>query len=288
MKFAIILALILALPAAAFFVGWVELVLPAGTYGVAFTKSGGWDEEVIAPGGITWRWERLMPTNMTLHLFDLNPQVVSRRVAALLPSAELYAAEVGIDAAQLSYDIEITVHLRLRADHLPRLAAEEGLRPDTLTAWYEQATAAAGNVATAALLSREAAALLMDPQTLEEVVRRRLAELHPELEVRDMELTPFSIPDPDLYLQAKAVVTARLGAQQRARAEVVADLAFMREQARQHAESLRELGRTLAEFPQLVDLLSRSPSDLLAQVLAMAQEAALPDPRAAQVQPTGP
>ena len=102
MKIAITLLTILALAVAAFFVGWVELSLPPGTYGVAFTKSGGWDEAAVAPGGVTWRWERLIPTNMTLHLFDLAPQEVQRRVAALLPSADVYAAEIGIDPAALS------------------------------------------------------------------------------------------------------------------------------------------------------------------------------------------
>ena len=285
MRFAITLLLILALAAAAFLVGWLELSLPAGTYGVAFTKSGGWDEEVIAPGGITWRWERLIPTNMTLHLFDLTPHAVSLRMTAHLPSAELYAAEVDIDADEFSYDLGIVILLRLRTDHLPGLVAKEGLRPETLSAWYEQATSGGGDTATAALLSNEAAVLVMDPQPLEEIVRRRLEQQHPELEIIDVELTPFSIPDRDLYLLAKTAVAARLDAQQRARSVVAADLALMREQARQHAASLRELGRTLAEFPELIDLLSHSAADLLAQVLGMANATALPDSQTQLTEP---
>ena len=287
MKIAITLLLILA-AAAAFFVGWVELALPAGSYAVAFTKSGGWDEEVIAAGGITWRWERLIPTNMTLHLFDLTPQAVPRRLAARLPSAELYAAEIGIDAAALSFDLGITLRLRLRVDHLQPLVAEKDLRPDTLPAWYDQATASAGDAATAALLSRDAAALVMDPPALEEHVRRMLEMRHPEFEVIDVELTPFSIPDPDLYVRAKAAFTARVDAQQQARLAVLENLASMREQAAQHAESLATLGRTLADFPELVDLLSRSPSDLLTQVLGGVPVVAAPDPRTLQSQPPGP
>ena len=287
MKIAITLLLILGLAVAAFFVGWVELALPAGTYGVVFTKSGGWDEEAIAPGGITWRWERLIPTNMTLHLFDLTPQTVQRRVAALLPSADLYAAEIGIDAAALSYELDVTLQLRLRAEHLPPLAAEAELRPDTLPAWYERATAAAADAATEALLSREAAALVMDPHVLEERIRRGLAVRLPELEIIDVDLVPHSIPDPNLYVQAKTAFHERVEAQQRARLAVIANLAFMREQGHQHAEILAILGSTLAQFPELVDLLSRSPTDLLGQVLGMTQPAAGPDQRPLQP-PAGP
>lgn len=268
-KFVITLLLIVALAVGAFFVGWTELGLPAGAYGVAFTKSGGWDTAAIIPGGVTFRWERLIPTNMTLYVFDLTPQSVQRRAAGRLPSAGLYAGEIGIDAAELSYDVGITVWLRLRADYLPQLAAEEDLRPETLPAWYERATAAAGDAAVAALLSQDAAALVTDPQALAERTRRWLAERRPEMEITAIELTPHSIPDPDLYARAKAAMEARIDTQQRARLTVIEDFALSGEQARQYAEMLARLGKTLAEFPELADLLSRSPAELLGSVLGV-------------------
>ena len=271
MKLAITLLLVVALAATAFFFGWAELALPAGTYGVAFTKSGGWDESAIVPGGITWRWERLIPTNMTLYAFDLTPQVVKRDASGLLPSAERYAAEIDIDPADFAYELEVTLQLRLRADHLPLLVAEAELRPETLPTWYKQAAASAADAAVAALLSEAGTALVLDPQTLEDHARRLLAARHPELEVMDIDLMPYSIPDPDLYLRAKAALAARIDAQQRARLAVVDDLAQVREQASQRAEMLRLLGRTLAQYPELVDLLSRSESNLLSQLLGVAE-----------------
>lgn len=287
MKFAITLLLIVALAVGAFFVGWTELALPAGAYGVAFTKSGGWDTAAIIPGGVTFRWERLIPTNMTLYVFDLTPQSVQRRAAGRLPSAELYArvigADIGIDADDLSYDVGITVRLRLRADYLPQLAAEEDLRPETLPAWYERATAAAGDAAVSALLSQDAAALVTDPQALAERTRRWLAERRPELEITAIELTPHSIPDPDLYARVKAAMEARIDTQQRARLAVIEDFALSGEQARQYAEMLGRLGSTLAEYPELADLLSRSPAELLGAVLGVPLPATEP-----QAPPGGP
>lgn len=288
MKIAITLLLIVGLAAAAFFVGWVELALPAGTYGVAFTRSGGWDTSAIAPGGVTWRWERLIPTNMTLHVFDLTPQTVQRRAAARLPSADLYASEADIDPAAFSYDIGIDITMRLRPEDLPSLAKAEDVRPDTLTAWYEQATAAAGDAAAALLLSRDGAGLVMDIPALKERIRGRLAARSPELQIVAIELTPHAIPDPDLYEHAKAALETRIDTQQRARLAVIEDLAMVEEQARQHAEMLGRLGSTLAEFPQLADLLSRSPADLLAQVLGVTLPGDTPDQRTRQEQPAGP
>ena len=284
MKIAITLLLILAL-AAAFFVGWVQLALPAGAYGVAFTKSGGWDTAAIAPGGVSWRWERLIPTNMTLYVFDLEPQTVDDRRRGALPSAELYASEIDIDAARLSYDVGITVRLRLRPDHLPRLAAEADLRPETLPAWYERAAAAAGDAAAAALSSD--AALVFDPLALRERTRRWLAGRSPELEIVEVELTAYSIPDVDLYARAKAAVAERIDTQHRARLAVIEDSALAGEQARQHAVMLRRLGSTLADYPELGDLLSSSPADLLGQVLGVTMAGAAA-PRTPQEPPAGP
>ena len=74
---------------------------------------------------------------------------------------------------------------------------------------------------------------------------------------------------------------------------MIEDLAMAGEQARQHAEMLGQLGSTLAEYPQLADLLSRSPSDLLAQVLGVTLAGDAPDQRTPnqltrQEQPAGP
>lgn len=271
MKLTITLLLVLGLAATAFFFGWAELVLPAGTYGVAFTKSGGWDEHALVPGGITWRWERLIPTNMTLYAFDLTPQEVKRSVSGLLPSADRYAAEIDIDPADFAYELEITCQLRLRAEHLPRLAAEAELRPEALLKWYRQAAGSAADAAVAALLSEEGAALLLAPQALQEKVQRWTAARHPELEVMAIDLIPYSIPDPDLYLRAKAAFAARINVQQRVRLAVIDELSQTREQAYQRAEMLRTLGRALDEFPELVELLIRSDVRLLNQVLGIAE-----------------
>lgn len=271
MKFAITLLSIVLLAVVTFFFGWVELALPAGTHGMVFTKSGGWDKSAIVPGGVTWRWERLIPTNMTLYAFDLTPQIVERVVSGSLPSAERYAAEIDVDLNDFKYEIGLNCQLRLRAEYLPRIVAESDLRPDTLFAWYQQAAASATDAAVTALFSGKMTALLLSPETIGEQVRHWIATRHPALEIIAIDLTSSSIPDHDLYLHAKETFTSRINSQQRARLEAMDDLAQAREQAYQHSEVLRMLGEALKEFPQLVELLSRSDARLLNQVLGVAE-----------------
>ena len=266
MKAAITILLAISVAIVSFFFGWVELALPAGTHGIAFTKSGGWDKSPIVPGGVTWRWERLIPTNMTLYKFDLTPHVIARDFSGMLRSADHYASEIDVDPSHFSYDLRLICQLRLRAEHLPQLVAESDLRPDKLSAWYQQAAKSAVDAAIDALLSGEVSTEFAFPKSLREQVRRWITVNHPEIDVVELNLIPHSIPDPDLYLQAKEAFASRIDSHQHARLAILDEITQAHEQAILRLDLLQMLGVVLDDFPQLVELLSRDPQ-VLSQVL---------------------
>jgi hypothetical protein len=76
--FLITLIILVVLAGAAFYFGWLQILLPAENYAVIFTKTGGYDETVVRPGEFSWRWQRLIPTNMTVYTFDLHPRSAER------------------------------------------------------------------------------------------------------------------------------------------------------------------------------------------------------------------
>jgi hypothetical protein len=55
-KFIFLFIILLIAGGCAFFFGWIQILIPAETYAVAFTKTGGFDDEVIEPGKFVWRW----------------------------------------------------------------------------------------------------------------------------------------------------------------------------------------------------------------------------------------
>ncbi len=273
-KIAIIIILAVSVAIVSFFFGWVELALPAGTHGIAFTKSGGWDKSPVVPGGVTWRWERLIPTNMTLYKFDLTPRVVEGSISGALPSADRYAAEIDIDPSHFNYDLRLICQLRLRAEYLPQLVAESDLRPDKLSALYQQTASAAAAAAVTELLSEEMPTPSVSIEMLGDQVRQWITFNHPEIDVVKIDLIPHSLPDPDLYLQAKAAFASRIDSQQHARLAVLDEMAQAREQAIQRLDLLQMFGVVLDDFPHLVELLSSDPhllSQVLQQVMGVAE-----------------
>ena len=125
MKALVVVSVVLVLLAVAvFFVGWVQILIPAGTYAVIHTKTGGYEQEVVTSGEFMWRVERLLPTNMKLYRFK--PEVMEVDVpvvSGVLPSGELYASFME-NSPDFSYEIDLKVFISVIPESLPRLVAE--------------------------------------------------------------------------------------------------------------------------------------------------------------------
>jgi len=72
-----------------FYFGWIQIQLPANTFGVIFTKTNGYEASVVRPGTFEWRWQRLLPTNLTLYTYTLAPQSTNVTVAGTLPGLSI-------------------------------------------------------------------------------------------------------------------------------------------------------------------------------------------------------
>ena len=133
--FLIVLVILVILGGAAFYFGWVQILLPPEHYAVVFTKTGGYDQDVIPPGQFVWRWERLIPTNMTLHIFDLTPRSKEVSFRGSLPSADLYSSVLPDNP---DFSVSGTVHLQFAVapDSLPALVSEKKLSPEGLDDFY--------------------------------------------------------------------------------------------------------------------------------------------------------
>jgi len=257
--FLTIVIVLLVLAAAAFGFGWVQILIPPGTYAVAATKTGGFDDEVIPSGVFVWRWERLIPTNMTLYKFDLGTYRSELSFSGALPSAELYAAVLP-QSPDFTFQGKASVELRLRPESLPALVREGRLAPEGLAAFYEEA----GREVARAVAER-----LGDPlgahdaqQTASALDARLLAEIgarFPHLELLSLSMHSVRVPDRALYELARRsygeLVSARDQARNAAAAQqgvdqVDEDNRKRREEAT--LASLREYGKLLNEYPVLL------------------------------------
>lgn len=243
MKKAIVwLIVLVVLAGAVFVVGWIQIRLPADTCAVIFTKTGGVSPRVALPGQFLWRWERLIPTNLTLHRYPLAPHRAEVEIRELLPSAELYS---GILPEKPDFSIRATAVLEfaVRPESLPRLLREEQLYPADLPGYYRSAAEALG---------RSLAALQTDPAGSLEAAREKLSRDFPDLNILRLQLREARRPDPRLYALAQESYRSLVESRDRARDAAQARLAEEGVREAKALESLAAYGELLNKYPVLL------------------------------------
>ena len=248
---------ILILAAVGFFVGWVQLSLGPGTYGVAFSKTSGWEPDVIVPGTFVWRWQRLLPTNFSLYVFEPRARQSAARITGTLPSGEAIASLLETRNA-FDFDVNVVVTWRVRADALPALARDDDLRPEDLDSLATSIDSQVEQIAAEAVLGLiedrpQEISLGSASASLQETVQSRVARARPGIEVLAVNATRIELPDIDLYLLSRTTVEEII----RARADAL--IAAAEELADIQAESDRELllleryGEILERYPVLLE-----------------------------------
>jgi len=246
--FLIILVILVVLAGTAFYFGWVQILLPPENYAVVFTKIGGYDDQVIRPGEFSWRWERLIPTNMTLYTFDLHPRTLEVSFEGSLPSGQLYSSILP-ENPDFSLSGNVTIQFGIVPESLPALVAEEKLLPEALDDFYE---------AKAEQISNR----LMDKlksATLNQQMERELAREFPDLKILSLRTETVRVPDLELYELARRSYKELVEIRDRSREEAVARMAVeqvraenARDQERETLEALRKYGKLLNEYPILL------------------------------------
>ncbi|MBP5465426.1 MAG: hypothetical protein J6Y13_09680, partial [Treponema sp.] len=112
--------IILIAAAAVFLIGWVQFGIKPGECGVMVSKTSGVLEKPLLPGSFVWRWEKLLPTNVTIHTFSMEPHRSVQTYSGSLPGSDLYSKM--LDApADFSYELEVAVQLSPKAESLVTL-----------------------------------------------------------------------------------------------------------------------------------------------------------------------
>jgi hypothetical protein len=256
-RLGVILFLLIVVAGVVFFFGWIQLRLDADEHAVLFSKTSGWEETVIAPGTFTWRWQRLIPTNLSIYEFSLQPTTTTVSLTGSLPSAANYAAIID-GPASFSYRLALDVSYRIRPDALPALARDEGLRPDTLAEFTSARGAQIGQAAKEAAfeLLENSPSALNGPSaatTLATRVTSHLERRFPELEVVAVDARNIELPDLELYALARSRYTEVVDARAAALTEAARSVAVEQTRTETELELLERYGEILERYPVLLD-----------------------------------
>ncbi|HUX21608.1 MAG TPA: hypothetical protein VMW69_10255 [Spirochaetia bacterium] len=260
-KFFVSLIILIIAGGVAFYFGWIQLQLPADTYGVIFTKTGGFEQQVVKPGTFVWRWQRLLPTNLTLYTFKLQPQQAKVFSEGTLPSGALYSQYLD-GKPDFSYKISISLSYLLNPDSLPGLMMQESVTPKTLDSWYSDfskrcianaqefisAQSASGDIVTGGLAA------------LQEALLKHLQQDYPEVRFTSVTPETLQLPDVALYLKAKQQYLAIVDAEQQGRQQAAVTKTNLDQLASQRIDMLRRFGELFNQYPVLLKYFDLDPA----------------------------
>lgn len=253
-RFLVLLLLLAVIGGTVFFFGWVQLQIPAGANGVIFTKTNGWEETVAQPGTFIWRWQRLIPTNLTLYIFPATDRTFTVRSSGSLPGAGSLAPLVD-DTAVFRYSAQVSVSLQVQPSALPTLAREENLRPDSLDDYLNRIETQAVELATDAI--DEVLQAPTDPAIrvaeVSQRVKEQLQSGYPNVDVLSVAVTELSLPDAAVYEEARTLLRQVMQARATALQAAAESLAEQQTSDAAQLTRLERYGEILDQYPVLLE-----------------------------------
>jgi len=257
-KFLVSLVILIIAGAVVFYFGWVQLQLPADTYAVAFTKTGGWDSSVLEPGRFIWRWERVIPTNFELYTYQLQTRQSTLNATGTLPSGDVYSQYLPGNPS-FSYSLDVTVSYRLKPDALPQLTRDGLLSPDSLDAYYshfETGLLSTLQKMVPALMNQKAGIQSIGPASIGPDLVSQLSSQFPDFTFFSAAVTKFQLPDLALYSKAQSSYTSLIDNKTRALEQATQAAAQQQVNKTNTLDLLRQYGEVLTQYPILLKYLA--------------------------------
>lgn len=236
-----------------FYRGWVSLSVNVGECAVLSSRTGGVYPRPVINGEFLWRWEALIPKNVTLTSYSMAPRTVSSVISGSLPSAELYSMQVKGNP-DFTYSFKIDVVLSPKADRILSVAGcAVPLSSEQLEATVTETARLVASDAADFIIrgSKECAGPLAPEYTSEEILSAIAAEeKFAAFNISSVLVREAVVPDTDLYALAKNTYSAyqeALGAALEREAEI-------------QAKALVEDNRTLSKLERFGEVLEKYPN----------------------------
>jgi len=259
-KFLITFFILVILGGAGFIIGWVQLSVPPGSYGIINSKTHGVDPQVVQSGEFRWVWYKLIPTNAQITVFKLETIKSTLDFNSSLPSGNIYAEFAGLTARDFSWSLRGEISFKLDPDKLVSLVSEHNITTqEELDAFIDDITRNMKVIILRTLTSADT-----DSARLERLLSgNNDAQMEREINNRFPEISGFSFiiisatfPDFALYRQVRLLYEEFLAMQ---REYVTAGFA---KRAENHIETqlrfgeLERYGELLTKYPILMEYLA--------------------------------
>jgi hypothetical protein len=266
-KFFFTLFILLIIGGAGFFFGWVQFAVPPLSYGVIKSKTYGVDPTLVRSGEFRWVWFKLIPTNVKIAVFKLQPVRYNMNFNSSLPSGASYASFAGV-GADFSWELRAVLSFSINPDRLVSLTIQHGLENQGDLDAYQQDIAKNIEV----IIVRTLTSSQIDSQRLENILsgnqdielEREIGRAHPEIQDFSFTIQSARFPDFILYRQVRLMYEEFLNKQREIVASGFGQRADHLIASRLRIEELERYGDLLTRFPILLEYLeleSKLPSE---------------------------
>jgi hypothetical protein len=257
-KTIVILVIVAILGGVIFGFGYVPLRIQPGEELLMYSRTSGWDDTILRPGEFAWRWQLLIPRNVTFFSVSAQPRRLTVESTSSLPSADLYR-EYLEGTPILAERVVLRLRYRISEEGI-RIIAPAGLDDTGLEEWYRDYDDQLAAV-TLDTVRQTMKDVLFDERTLfpsealVSAVESDIAARFPDIRLEAVILEEISVPDMVLYQLGRETYTAV----QNRRKETLEDFAIQSTGTRalqnERLETLARYGEILDRHPILLDYL---------------------------------
>jgi hypothetical protein len=241
-----------------FMIGWVQILVKPGQAGVLVTKTNGVSEKLILPGKFSWKWQRLLPTNAQIRVFNMSPYSFVQNVKGQLPSSEIYSKQIK-ENPDFSYNVSLNIQIKASEKGLSNIVKNtDAKKDDDLKVYLEIRSAVLAKIITdylfeQALENPKFIANSITKEMLSQIVKINQNEFE-NVEITDIAITNAQIPDLDLYNKAKASYQAYLDSLTESLKKLAAEDAKNVLEDDRIMQRLEKFAALLEKYPQLQDV----------------------------------
>ncbi len=239
-----------------FYLGFVSFKIPVGKYGVMVSKTSGVYKSLLENGKFCWRWEKVIPKNAEIYIFDKEEKLFNESFTGELPSAKIYSSFVKGEP-DFSYNFDFELFLKLKPEKLIELVENQNVTTEESLENFLQKTADK--------ISRELSQYIIDlnentviasydvPSIIQKL---NLDSKYEFVSIQEVSLKKAVVPDLNLYNFAK-------NSYQNFQKEVDSKLKELSEQQAQKimqdessVKQLSKIAELLRQYPELNNLLT--------------------------------
>ncbi|MCL2835029.1 MAG: hypothetical protein FWD78_17815 [Treponema sp.] len=219
------------------------------------------DPRIVRNGEFRWLWYKLIPSNVEITVFTINPVTRSIKSSGRLPSGQVYADFAGLQA-DFSWEISGDLSFKLKPDDLPELVARENINNDSDLVKIEENYGE--KIENFVLQRLKSYADGENEKKMESInLSGSIPELNSEIEaafpgIEDVSCTikVVNYPDYTLYQSIKSLYREYIGTQSSALKPDINKEAEKRVNMNLRLDELAKYGELLTQYPILLKYLA--------------------------------